>query len=61
MIHFVKRSVIVAWILTSGKFLSFPANPISLITYKQTELQDNLVAEHFFLKITYCNLVASIY
>ena len=57
MIHFVKRSVIVAWILTSGKFLSFSANPISLIT----ELQDNLIAEHFFLKITYCNLVASIY
>ena len=25
MIHFVKRSVIVAWILTSGKFLSFSA------------------------------------
>ena len=48
MIHFVKRSVIVAWILTSGKFLSFSANPISLITYKQTELQDNLIAEHFF-------------
>ena len=57
MIHFVKRSVIVAWILTSGKFLSFSANPISLIT----ELQDNLIAEHFFLKINYCSLVASIY
>lgn len=28
---------------------------------QKTELQDNLIARHFFLKINYCSLVASIY